>query len=464
MIRFNRVTHGPGVWFYAGLMALLGSALLSSALAGCALVTPAAPTPTALATAVVVVQTLTLPPTNTGIAPTPQPATTAATPATVMAPPPAPACVYALDFVADLTIPDDSVMQPGERFVKSWRVRNSGTCAWPPESAWLFVAGDRMDGPASVSMPPTPPGATADISVTLTAPTAPGVAPDGDTGYWQMGLPTGELLPERVYSRIIVGATSPAPPTPTRPVAAATLAPPRIDYFRANVTIADPGDAIELAWGTSNATSITLHKLLPTGQLADHWQVAPAGVFSYDISRSERNATRFMLFASNALGQSAQATLSVTLRCPDAWFFEPAPDECPQSAPLYSPAAEQPFERGVMIWVQANQQIYILFADGNHPRYKIVSDRWREGDPIDDPDLVPPPGLRQPVRGFGFIWREEGSVRERLGWATGQEQGFETAVQVTARFKYNEFYLRALDGAVWRLLPEGSGWEKIQVR
>jgi hypothetical protein len=32
MIRLNRVTHGPGVWFYAGLMALLSSALLSSAL------------------------------------------------------------------------------------------------------------------------------------------------------------------------------------------------------------------------------------------------------------------------------------------------------------------------------------------------------------------------------------------------------------------------------------------------
>jgi hypothetical protein len=36
-------------------------------------------------------------------------------------------------------------------------------------------------------------------------------------------------------------------------------------------------------------------------------------------------------------------------------------------------------------------------------------------------------------------------------------------VQMTAMLKYNSIYLRALDGNVWHLAPEGSQWEKIQV-
>lgn len=48
--------------------------------------------------------------------------------------------------------------------------------------------------------------------------------------------------------------------------------------------------------------------------------------------------------------------------------------------------------------------------------------------PGPDPGLVPPPGLFQPVLGFGKFWRGlvPGSewVRERLGWAVAPEVGY----------------------------------------
>jgi hypothetical protein len=34
------------------------------------------------------------------------------------------------DFVTDVTIPDDTVLDPGESFTKTWRLKNSGTCSW----------------------------------------------------------------------------------------------------------------------------------------------------------------------------------------------------------------------------------------------------------------------------------------------------------------------------------------------
>lgn len=113
-----------------------------------------------------------------------------------------------------------------------------------------------------------------------------------------------------------------------------------------------------------------------------------------------------------------------------------------------------------MVWVQAMDAIVVLFADGRSPHWRIFTDNWQEGDPVNDPLLTPPAGLYQPVRGFGLVWREEIGVRERLGWALSPEMAFDTAVQRDSPPKYPTTYLAAPDGGVWVLLPEGSGWEK----
>jgi hypothetical protein len=79
---------------------------------------------------------------------------------------------------------------------------------------------------------------------------------------------------------------------------------------------------------------------------------------------------------------------------------------------------------------------------------------------VSDPDIDPPPRLYQPVRGFGLLWREEPGVRERLGWAVDREEGYQTALQRTSH-RYWDLYIRALDGGVWKLGPNGSSWEHI---
>ncbi|MCB0026568.1 MAG: hypothetical protein KDE28_01590, partial [Anaerolineales bacterium] len=62
--------------------------------------------------------------TTTAVTPTP---TVPASP-TATAIPPTPTCTYAMSFVADVTIPDDTIVLPGLGFVKTWRIRNSGNC------------------------------------------------------------------------------------------------------------------------------------------------------------------------------------------------------------------------------------------------------------------------------------------------------------------------------------------------
>ncbi len=236
----------------------------------------------------------------------------------------------------------------------------------------------------------------------------------------------------------------------------------KIDFFTANVTIADPGERIWLSWQTENATAVTLYHLMPTGQLGQFWNVSATGTMSYTIPTSTRNNERFMLYANNDETTAVNAPLTLPLTCPNVWFFAPAPNICPQNAPLDSPSAEQQFERGWMIWVAVEERIYILYNDEQFsPKWQIYTDEWKVGIPEDDPTIMPPAGFYQPQRGFGLVWREQATVRERLGWAIVNESSFVTAVQRTSYAKYNETYIRAQDDNIWKLLPEQSGWEKF---
>jgi uncharacterized protein YkwD len=90
--------------------------------------------------------------------------------------------------VADVTYPDNSQVDPGKSFIKTWRLKNTGTCTWNGNYTLVFSSGFSMDSPAVIPFQTTPPGATIDLSVTLLAPTAPGVF----TGSYQMNDAFGQ--------------------------------------------------------------------------------------------------------------------------------------------------------------------------------------------------------------------------------------------------------------------------------
>lgn len=79
-------------------------------------------------------------------------------------------------FVKDVTVPDNTVVEPGEVFTKTWRLQNNGSCTWTSGYVLLFNSGDQMNAPATASITggSVAPGSTVDISVELTAPTTPG--------------------------------------------------------------------------------------------------------------------------------------------------------------------------------------------------------------------------------------------------------------------------------------------------
>ena len=78
------------------------------------------------------------------------------------------------DFISE-TVPDDTVFSGDDEFIKTWTLKNIGTCSWTPSYALKFVSGDVMGGPAVVALAGNvDPGQTTTLTVNLKAPAADG--------------------------------------------------------------------------------------------------------------------------------------------------------------------------------------------------------------------------------------------------------------------------------------------------
>ncbi len=135
---------------------------------------------------------------------TPMPTLTpTATPFSTPPPIPSPGCNRA-SFVADITVRDGTTFAPGQAFTKTWRLKNSGSCAWTKNYALVFYSGEQMSAPTLVNLPwPVSPGAMVDVTVNAIAPAMPGqyrndwilrnesgalfgIGPNGDKPFWML--------------------------------------------------------------------------------------------------------------------------------------------------------------------------------------------------------------------------------------------------------------------------------------
>ena len=78
-------------------------------------------------------------------------------------------------FLRDITIPDNTQVSPGAGFIKTWQLRNTGSCVWNPNYELVFVTGEGFGFGGPVPLPQNVyPGDIVNISTFLTAPASPG--------------------------------------------------------------------------------------------------------------------------------------------------------------------------------------------------------------------------------------------------------------------------------------------------
>ena len=126
-------------------------------------------------------------------------------PGTTAAPPTAPPTgssnikpCYSANFVSDVSIPDGTIVTPGQTFWKTWRVLNSGSCTWDSTYKFVFNDGDIMGGGYVYAFPGVAaPGQTVDIPVEFFAPQDAGTY----TGTWLIEAPDKTLIGVGQYNQ-----------------------------------------------------------------------------------------------------------------------------------------------------------------------------------------------------------------------------------------------------------------------
>lgn len=114
------------------------------------------------------------------------------------------ASCYGMTYVSDVTIPDNTNMSPGEQFTKTWRVRNSGSCAWQAGFNFRFTSGEAMGGSTVALQNAVQPGSETNLSVQMTAPSTPGTYRSN----WRMTTASGTFFGDEVYVLIVVGSST----------------------------------------------------------------------------------------------------------------------------------------------------------------------------------------------------------------------------------------------------------------
>ena len=101
----------------------------------------------------------------------------------------------------DVNVPDNTVMSPGQDFIKTWRVQNTGACPWGAGYVLTYAGySDRMSGQFIAMEEVVQPGQEVELSVQFKAPAQAGEY----LSAWTMQNPQGVTFPEVIFVKIIV--------------------------------------------------------------------------------------------------------------------------------------------------------------------------------------------------------------------------------------------------------------------
>lgn len=118
-------------------------------------------------------------------------------------PSPSPPCENNLVFLADVTIPDGSITNPGEPLDKRWSVQNSGSCNWDEQYSLRLIAGSSLSAPEILFLYPARSGTTVEIQINLRAPDEAGVYRSA----WQAYDPLEQAFGDPIFVDFVVEPT-----------------------------------------------------------------------------------------------------------------------------------------------------------------------------------------------------------------------------------------------------------------
>ncbi len=219
-----------------------------------------------------------------------------------------PNCTDHATFIADVTVPDNTKFNAGTKYTKTWRVSNSGTCAWNSGYSIAFASGYKMDAADSSPLAYTAPGETLDISVDLTAPDKRGTA----NSFFELHNPAGNRFPidtgVYLYVTIFVNpSTSVAGGVPTSTASASSTGPSPVTGGACAYSV-DPSKVAEVISALNNyrlqkgLSALMVNPLLTQAAQAHSADMACKNLFGHTGSDGTTPATRVAATGYSASG------------------------------------------------------------------------------------------------------------------------------------------------------------------
>ncbi|HYO87870.1 MAG TPA: hypothetical protein VER79_04435, partial [Candidatus Limnocylindrales bacterium] len=340
--------------------------------------------------------------------------------------------------------PETVVIVPTVVALPSATVTPSSTLAPPTQLATALaqVATETTPPPTDASTATPPPVETAAFTLTAIPPTAVHTEPPTVTPSLTITNTITPTPSETLTPTLDAGGFSALVDLAAR----ITVQPPEVRY--------GPGTATAL-WEIGNQAAGTALAAQPTAPPAASTADGPSVIVIGTVSGGSGGVP-------GACTAPPAGALGALLSSDSAFSAQLG---CATGAPVEIAGAFQLFERGLMIYRASSVPgapgtIEAISNDGRFSRY---ADTWVSGIDPDSVGLVPPPGLVEPIRGFGKVWRGDGALPARLGWALTSEQGVPLTVQPFERGvaiylpAQNLIYVLASDGPG---APSGS-WRQV---
>lgn len=277
--------------------------------------------------------------------------------------------------------------------------------------------------------------------------------------------PTNTLTPSVTPTNTLT-PTFTDTPTATEtetPTSSPTPTIPQIISFAANGDNIPAGQTLTLRWVT-NSDVTRVDQLNQQAGLVQSFEVPPSGEIQLAVPNDGSRQVIYRLVAQRG-GQEVTTSIPILIQCGIPWFFgnefAPPDSSCPRAAGARDDGAFQQFERGVMIYIEADNldKVYGLQNDGN--RYIAYRSQWdgkaeRDGDPPDD--------LENPDEHFNWAFFSTnapiGRWESAIGWARDDQNDDDRTIQYE---NSGAFYIDAPGGVVYRFSGGDSGtWQRIK--
>jgi hypothetical protein len=103
-------------------------------------------------------------------------------------------------FVSDVTYFDGTEVTPGQDFVKTWKIKNTGSCTWGTGYSIIFAYGEKMSGVAEPLTGAVAPNEEVEVSVRFKAPDNTGQY----SSVWRMANASNSPFGENFFVLIVV--------------------------------------------------------------------------------------------------------------------------------------------------------------------------------------------------------------------------------------------------------------------